>query len=228
MARPRSNIAPRIVHAARGRFLAEGVDGASLRRIAQEAGTNIGMVYYYFPSKDDLFLAVVEEVYVALLADLEQALAPALPVAERLAGLYQRLGALSADELLVLRIVVREVLASPARLDGLIERFRRGHLPLVLTLVRDGFATGFFDAQLPPLLVTVAMMMLGGPAQAILQGLRERLPLPPLPAGRPPAPVLLGILLNGVGAKAAVPGGQIPAPKRPERRPPRPRARKPG
>ena len=31
MARPRSDIAPRILHAARERFLAEGVDGASLR-----------------------------------------------------------------------------------------------------------------------------------------------------------------------------------------------------
>ena len=38
------------------------------RRVAarpsrRDAGTNIGMVFYYFPTKDDLFLAVVEEVY---------------------------------------------------------------------------------------------------------------------------------------------------------------------
>jgi AcrR family transcriptional regulator len=45
MARPASDIAPRIVHAARERFLFEGVDGASLRNIAKDAGTNIGMVY---------------------------------------------------------------------------------------------------------------------------------------------------------------------------------------
>ena len=31
MARPRSDVGPRIVHAARERFLKEGVDGASLR-----------------------------------------------------------------------------------------------------------------------------------------------------------------------------------------------------
>src|SRR4029077_6434218 len=57
MARPRSDIQPRIVRAARERFLAEGVDGASLRTIASDAGTNVGMVFYYFPTKDDLFLA---------------------------------------------------------------------------------------------------------------------------------------------------------------------------
>ena len=61
MARPRSDIQKRIVLAARTRFLADGVDGASLRHIARAARTSIGMVYYYFPTKDDLFLAVVEE-----------------------------------------------------------------------------------------------------------------------------------------------------------------------
>jgi AcrR family transcriptional regulator len=213
MARPRSDIGPRIVHAARARFLAEGVDGASLRRIAQDAGTSIGMVYYYFPSKDDLFLAVVEEVYIALLADLGRALAPALPVTERLAGLFARLGALSPDEQLVLRIVVREVLAQPARLDRLIERFRRGHLPLVLTLVRDAFASGVFDVDLPPALVMVSMMALAGPAQSVARSLRGRMPLPAAPAGEALAAGLMQVLLHGVGGKAAS-GGRKKSPKR--------------
>jgi AcrR family transcriptional regulator len=63
MPRPKSDIDARIVAAARARFLVEGVDGASLRSIAQDAGTNVGMIYYYFPTKDDLFLGVVEDVY---------------------------------------------------------------------------------------------------------------------------------------------------------------------
>jgi AcrR family transcriptional regulator len=228
MARPRSDIAPRIVRAARERFLCDGVDGASLRQIAEEAGTSIGMVYYYFPSKDDLFLAVVEEVYGALLADLTEALAPrqkpgksgksgasaksdlARPVRERLAALYQRLGALSADELLVVRIVVREVLARPARLTGLIERFRRGHLPMVLALVQDAYAEGLFDPSLPPLVVTGAMMMLGGPVQAILQSVGDRLPLPPVPPGTSLSVLLARIFLRGVGTTAVAPAAPSP------------------
>ena len=205
MARPRSDIAPRIVHAARGRFLAEGVDGASLRRIAEAAGTNIGMVYYYFPSKDDLFLAVVEEVYVALLADLAIALAPERPVQERLTALYQRLGALSPDELLVLRIVVREVLAQPARLASLIDRFRRGHLPMILTLVKDAYAQNVFDPSIPPALALFSMMMLGGPTQAIIQTLRDRLPLPPVSPGPALSTQLTQILLQGVGKRSPWP-----------------------
>ena len=41
MARPRSDIEPRIVHAARERFLHEGVDGASLRTIASNARRSV-------------------------------------------------------------------------------------------------------------------------------------------------------------------------------------------
>src|SRR4051812_29128316 len=116
MPRPRSDIEPRIVAAARERFLKEGVDGASLRAIASEAGTSIGMVYYYYPTKDDLFLAVIEQVYERVLADLERALAPQLPVPERLERLFQRLAQASDDEVKVVRLVLREALASSDRL----------------------------------------------------------------------------------------------------------------
>src|SRR5450432_1406147 len=105
MARPRSDIRKRVINAARTRFLAEGVDGASLRHIARAAKTSIGMVYYYFPSKDELFLAVVEDVYTGVLADFLPALDPALPVEERILRLYTRMGAISEDERLVVRLV---------------------------------------------------------------------------------------------------------------------------
>src|ERR1700742_4247161 len=98
MARPASDIAPRIIHAARERFLFEGVDGASLRNIAKEAGTNIGIVYYYFKTTDELFLAVIEEVYGKLLGDMRGILAEPIPADECVARLYQRVAAMSDDE----------------------------------------------------------------------------------------------------------------------------------
>jgi len=70
MPRPRSDIRLRILHAARARFAAKGVDGSSLRSIAAAARTSIGMIYYYFPSKDALNFTHDEEVYGRLLGDL--------------------------------------------------------------------------------------------------------------------------------------------------------------
>ena len=138
MARPRTDIEPRIVLAARKRFLAEGVDGASLRTIAKDAGTNVGMIFYYFPTKDDLFLAVVEEVYSKLLADVARALAGDGALRDRLGLAFVRLGKASEEELSVVRLVVREVLLSTERYARVFARMQRGHLALfVATLAEE-------------------------------------------------------------------------------------------
>jgi AcrR family transcriptional regulator len=110
MARPRTDIAPRILEAARQRFRQHGVDGASLRAIAKDAKTSIGMVYYYYPTKDDLFFAVVESVYERFLEKLEKALAPTGTVEERLGRLYRQLSEVTDEEIEMLRLVVRDVL----------------------------------------------------------------------------------------------------------------------
>jgi AcrR family transcriptional regulator len=203
MARPRSDIRTRVLHKARTRFLSEGVDGASLRRIADDAGTSIGMVYYYFPTKDDLFLAVVEEVYQVVLTDLLAALDPSLPVPDRIRGVYGRIGKLSEDERMVVRLVLREALVSSTRLDRIVERFQRGHLPLMLRMIADGLGDGTFDASIPPMFLAIAMMALGGPGQLILRAIEGYSPFPPPNDGVSQPERMLGILLKGVGGRAS-------------------------
>ena len=203
MARPRSDIRTRVLHKARERFLLEGVDGASLRRIAEDAKTSIGMVYYYFPTKDDLFLGVVEEVYQVVLADLQAALEPSRPVPERIRAVYARIGRLSEEERMVVRLVLREALVSSTRLGRIVERFQRGHVPLMLRLIAEGLADGTFDANIPPMFIAIAMMALGGPGQLILRGLEGFSPFPPPADGISPSERMLGILLKGVGGRAS-------------------------
>ncbi len=201
MARPRSDIEPRILHAARARFLSDGVDGASLRGIASDAGTSIGMVYYYFPTKDDLFFAVVEELYVKLLADIEALLAPNAPVRERIERLFARVARLNDEELLVLRLVVREALTSNERFARLRERFKAGHIPLVARLVADGYAAGAFDAKLHPMVAMLCMAGMGLAPQLIRRALSDALPFPGAPAGEDLSKLLVQALFQGVGAK---------------------------
>jgi AcrR family transcriptional regulator len=153
MARTRSDIEPRIIEAARDRFLREGVDGASLRAIATDAGTSIGMVYYYFKTKDDLFFAVVEETYRGLLADLTRLCDPALPPLERIRAMYRRIGAVTDHESQIVRLVIREVLVSSERLQRLFARFQRGHFPLVMKAIADGIADGTIRGDVSPLVL---------------------------------------------------------------------------
>ena len=52
-----------ILRAAAREFADSGLGGARVDRIAAQAGVNVRMLYYYFSSKDDLFLAVLERAY---------------------------------------------------------------------------------------------------------------------------------------------------------------------
>ena len=66
-AEPRSRDADRsqlaILVAARDEFAQNGLGGARMDRIAERADVNKRLIYYYFTSKDDLFLAVLESTY---------------------------------------------------------------------------------------------------------------------------------------------------------------------
>jgi AcrR family transcriptional regulator len=203
MGRPRSDLAPRIVEAARERFLHQGVDGASLREIAREAGTSIGMVYYYFPSKDDLLLAVIEEVYGALAADLRRALAPDAPFEERLQRFYTRVGAMSDREFTVIRIVLREALVSSERLKKVFERFTAegGHVPAMANALIEGMQSGAVRADIHPLIALAVSFTVGFMpvlARKVALGALPELELPP---PEEMAAQLTRALLQGIGGR---------------------------
>ncbi len=224
MGRPRSDIGPRIVHAARARFLVEGVDGASLRTIAADAHTSIGMVYYYFPTKDDLFLAVVEEVYGDLLRDLDAVVSIDAPVDERLRRASARLGEVSEIELAVLRLVVREALISSSRLDRLFERFTRGHIALLTRTLLEGVAGGAIDPARPIAVLLVASLALVAMPQILRRSVGERAPaLAGMPEGEALAGHMVDLLMHGIAPRGAAaptppPRAEIPKAKRRSRR----------
>jgi len=201
MARPRSNIRSRIVHAAREQFLRSGVEGTALRTIARHAHTSIGMVYYYFPNKDDLFFEVVEEVYIALLSDLTRALSPDVPVRERIGRLFGRVGAASDIELAIVRLVFLEALTSSSRLERLIKRFQRGHIPLVLAAITDGIRDGSIDPRCSPALAFISTLALGGAAQMLRRIAGERLRIGDMPAGQALSDQLVELLFDGIGRR---------------------------
>jgi AcrR family transcriptional regulator len=58
-----------ILRAAMAEFAGHGLSGARIDAIAQRAGVNKRLIYYYFGAKDDLFLAVLERTY----ADIREA-----------------------------------------------------------------------------------------------------------------------------------------------------------
>jgi AcrR family transcriptional regulator len=201
MARPRTDIRPRILHAARRRFLDAGVDGVSLRAIARDAKTSIGMIYYYFPTKDELFFAVVEASYEKILADIERVLGAPASVEERLVRLAERIAEATDEEIETVRLVGREALQSSARRDRLVQRFTRGHVALILRTVLDGVKDGAFDAKRHPAVLLLATFSLAFPPQILRRVVGDRLPIPGVPGGKALARELIEVLFRGAGPR---------------------------
>ena len=55
-----------ILDAAKVEFAEKGLAGARVDTIAEQSGANKRMLYYYFGSKEDLYVAVLEDVYGAM------------------------------------------------------------------------------------------------------------------------------------------------------------------
>lgn len=102
-------------------FADKGYNGTSVNAIAREAGVSIGSLYSYFPSKEDLFLSIIERGRGLLEAEL---------------GMIEGLGLMEAFEAL-LRAAARAAKAEPEinqiyldattqGLRGMAERLSRG------------------------------------------------------------------------------------------------------
>ena len=150
MARPRSDIEPRLIAAARKRFLSDGIDGASLRAIAKDAGTNVGMVHYYFETKENLFFEVIEEQYANFLRDLTAIFESEGTFFERVERVSVRVSALSDEELDVMRLVLAVAIGNASeRRKRLLERFAEGHLAVISRAALGAAAAGELDPALP-------------------------------------------------------------------------------
>lgn len=194
MARPRTNIKDRIVRAARHEFLEHGVKATPLRAIARRARTNLGMIYYYFPSKDDLFLAVIEEPYAKIVESVGAILGGSEPIRDRLRALFRRFGAATPEEAETFQLVLTEGFKSAELRSRLFARVWRGHLPIVFRALEDGKRDGVLDPSVPtPLLGLVAVGV----------GLLPQIALRGLPLGLPQndsiADKLVELLFDGIG-----------------------------
>ncbi|HWO11825.1 MAG TPA: TetR/AcrR family transcriptional regulator [Polyangiaceae bacterium] len=200
MPRPRSDIRLRILDAARERFAAAGVDATSLRSIASDASTSIGMVYYYFPSKDELFLAVIEDVYGRLLGDLEAALTGPHDFASRALALFRRVAAATPLERQVIRLVAREGFTSGQRREGVARRFSRGHVPLIFQAVLAGVQSGQLRSDVHPLVMMAATIALGTLPQIAVRVLGKHLPSA-APEPEELTRQLASVLMHGIAAQ---------------------------
>ena len=126
-----------ILAAARKVFEAEGLDGASLRAIAAEAGYTPPALYFHFDSKEAIYAEVLQASLASLSEVVTQAAAPASDPAERL-----RRAALAFFDFYA---------ANPRDLDLGFYLFRGGMKPKGLGRERDEALNGALAVALQPI-----------------------------------------------------------------------------
>lgn len=116
----------RILDAAARCLVHRGYAGTSLRQIAAEAGVALGLLHYYFRSKDDLLLALVSRTIRRNIESLHNALSAARSSTEHLniglQGIKRDLERNRDDHVLLLELVVL-ALRKPAIAEQLRELY---------------------------------------------------------------------------------------------------------
>ncbi len=157
MARPPSDIRDRLIRAALVHFSKSGVDGASLRTVAADAGSSVGMISYHFGGKEGLVDALIEHFYSPFVLELRQLASAEPDPLLRLRELLHRIGRLTEDERLSALIMFREVTMRTERVSRLFTHFLNGHFPIVMEAVQDASDAGQLR-EVPAFKTTIAIV----------------------------------------------------------------------
>lgn len=180
MARPQgsADTRERMLEVAETRFAQKGYEGAHLESIASEVGVRKTALYYYFDSKEDLYIAVLERMLLAFEHTIAGALEreePAYQQALRLAdAINHLLGSRPNYSQILIRIFVDRVPIDDSRLAPIIARL----IERVLQFHQRGVAEGVFRRMssrhfFASVLGMAAFYYGGGSASALVMGVED-------------------------------------------------------
>ncbi|VVN90559.1 TetR/AcrR family transcriptional regulator [Pseudomonas fluorescens] len=113
-----------IIQAAIAEFRANGFDITSMDKIAATAGVSKRTVYNHFPSKEELFAEILNQLWARLTAEPETSYRPDLPLRDQMRRmLMAKLQMMSEDSFLDLaRVAIAATIHSPERAQNMVAR----------------------------------------------------------------------------------------------------------
>ncbi|MBV7523978.1 MULTISPECIES: TetR/AcrR family transcriptional regulator [Pseudomonas] len=139
-----------IIHAAINEFRDNGFEITSMDKIAATAGVSKRTVYNHFPSKEELFAEILNQLWTRVTAEQETAYRPDLPLREQLRGLLMaKLQMLGDDNFLDLaRVAIAATIHSPERAQDMVARMGEREEGLTVW-IRAAQADGRLKATAP-------------------------------------------------------------------------------
>ncbi|MGV8040796.1 MAG: TetR/AcrR family transcriptional regulator [Thermoanaerobaculaceae bacterium] len=140
---PDESVRMRLLTAAIGMFNQKGYAATSVREIVEAAGVTKPALYYYFQSKEGIYLAILEEAHREFSECLEACRQAGGSVRERLSGLLCTVHELMRENMGVVRLVYAVFYGPPQGAPAFdFERFHTALWNAIRDLVREGIEGG--------------------------------------------------------------------------------------
>ena len=159
-----------ILDAARATFAAQGYGGTAVRDIVRRTDLSPGTFYNYFPDKESIFLALVEESTSRIRARLREARREARTLDEFVAGAYRAWFAAIADDPAMFELLRRNAGTVRAMLD---DALLAAGLDDLLQDLDAAIARG----ELPPIDARYMARAMGGVALEVGMEMLDRRPV---------------------------------------------------
>jgi AcrR family transcriptional regulator len=141
---PQSNTETRdrILQEAERLFAAGGYDGVSVREIAQACGITKANIYYYFDSKERLYLEVLQADMLALIHVLDEAAQQPGSSRERILGVARAFWDLMRRKYTLIQITMRQFAGMEQQLRGLVQRYQDEMVGPIQRVLEQGIRDG--------------------------------------------------------------------------------------
>ncbi|WP_166219035.1 TetR/AcrR family transcriptional regulator [Pseudomonas atagonensis] len=113
-----------IIQASIAEFRANGFEITSMDKIAATAGVSKRTVYNHFPSKEELFAEILNQLWARISAEQSVSYSPDQPLRDQLRQMLQAKVQMMADEnfLTLARVAIAATIHSPERAQNMVER----------------------------------------------------------------------------------------------------------
>jgi TetR/AcrR family transcriptional regulator len=134
----------RIIAAAREAFSTMGFEGASLRHVAKEAGVQHQLATYYFKSKEELWMAVMDNLATGFFRRLNRRIRglEGVDAATKLRLVVREFVKYSAEHPQLHRLMTMEGRRESARLNWMVSQHVSRHFEISARLIREAQAAG--------------------------------------------------------------------------------------
>lgn len=163
-----------ILQAARKRFAHYGFSKVTMDEIAGDVELGKASLYYYFPTKEELFKAVVFQEQTELLMKVDDLITSSVSASEKLVGYVERRLRFSRELSNIGTLGVHSAFDAKSFFKKLFEDFEGKELILLGKIIEEGKHSGEFKADIPDDFTKVFLHVLQGLKLRLIRHLKEQ------------------------------------------------------